>query len=231
MAIDAETAAVAYLFGPGIPSTGLKLSETVAIAHKHNVPVIVDAAAMLPPRENLKRYIVEGADLVTFSGGKFIKGPQGTGLLFGRKDLIEAAMLNANPNHGVGRPHKVAKEDMVGLYVALRRYMQLDEPSEMKRLEALLAPIRDGLSGLSGVDVRIQKDEQFPVPVAIIRFNSSDAATASHIARRLMDGDPRIFVVAARGQPELTINPIGLADEHPAMVLRRLREEINVTQT
>ncbi|MEN9391245.1 MAG: hypothetical protein RL017_543, partial [Pseudomonadota bacterium] len=113
-----STAAVGYLLGPRVSRIGLSLSQMVESAHKKNIPVIVDAAAMLPPKTNLKKYITEGADLVVFSGGKLIHGPQATGLLFGRKDLVEAAYTNANPNHAIGRPHKVSKEDMVGLYIA-----------------------------------------------------------------------------------------------------------------
>jgi L-seryl-tRNA(Ser) seleniumtransferase len=226
-AIDAQTAAVAYLFGPGIPQTGLTLPETVAIAHKRHVPVIVDAAAMLPPRANLRRYLAEGADLVTFSGGKFIKGPQATGLLFGRKDLIDAALMNANPHHGVGRPQKVSKEEMVGLYVALRRYMELDEGAEMDRLEALLAPISEGLKDLRGIDMRIQKDAEFPVPVLVIGLNHPDEAIAAQIAQRLLHGKPRIFLLATRRRPELVVNPTGLSSGDTPLVLRRLREELH----
>jgi uncharacterized pyridoxal phosphate-dependent enzyme len=225
-AVDAQTAAVAYLFGSGIPQTGLSLVETVTIAHKHNVPVIVDAAAMLPPRSNLRRFIKEGADLVTFSGGKFIRGPQATGILFGRTDLIEAAMMNANPNHGIGRPQKVSKEEMVGLYVALRRYMELDEMAELQRLEKLLGPILQGVRDLRGIDARIHKDDEFPVPVLLIRLSGSDPRVSAQIAKRLLDGSPRIFLTATRGRPELVINPIGLADEDPPRVLHRLREEL-----
>ncbi|MCH8136055.1 MAG: aminotransferase class V-fold PLP-dependent enzyme, partial [Proteobacteria bacterium] len=98
-AISENTAAVAYLFGPGVLRNGLSLQAVAEIAHARDVPVIVDAAAMLPPKSNLRRYISDGADLVTFSGGKYIRGPQGTGLLFGRRDLIEAATMNSAPFH------------------------------------------------------------------------------------------------------------------------------------
>ncbi|OGT42073.1 MAG: hypothetical protein A3F42_07380 [Gammaproteobacteria bacterium RIFCSPHIGHO2_12_FULL_37_34] len=120
-AINEKTVAVNYLLGPRISKVGLSLKKVVDIAHKYNLPVIVDAAAMLPPKSNLRRYIDEGADLVTISGGKMIHGPQGVGLLFGKKDLIDAAFANSSPNHAIGRPHKISREEIVGLYVSNSR--------------------------------------------------------------------------------------------------------------
>ena len=124
-AITRRTAAVAYVFGPR-KSGALSLETVVEIAHSRGVPVIVDAAAMLPPAENLTKFIRVGADMVSFSGGKGVMGPQSSGILCGRKDLIEAAYMNAAPNsQGIGRPAKVSKENIAGLVTAprtLRRY-------------------------------------------------------------------------------------------------------------
>ena len=127
--IDEQTAAVAYVFGPWL-SCELSLEEVVAIARERDVPVLVDGAAMLPPAENLRRYIAEGADMVTFSGGKGVRGPQSTGILAGRADLIEAARLNMSPYAGVGRTSKVAKEEIAGLLVALERFVSMDHEEE-----------------------------------------------------------------------------------------------------
>jgi uncharacterized pyridoxal phosphate-dependent enzyme len=119
-AITDKTAAVVYLVSPFTSPPGvLSLEEVCQIAHRHGIPVIVDAASMLPPRDNLRKYLRQGADLVNFSGGKGIRGPQSTGILAGRKDLIRAAALNASPNQGIGRPSKTSKEEIVGLVTAL----------------------------------------------------------------------------------------------------------------
>src|SRR5438067_4804204 len=101
-AFGERTALVVYLMSPWAGRGALPLPETCAIAQRHGVPVLVDAAAMLPPAENLRRFIAEGADLVTFSGGKGLNGPQGSGVLAGRVDLIRAATANGSPNHSVG---------------------------------------------------------------------------------------------------------------------------------
>ena len=113
-----------YLMSPWASQGALSLPQTCEIAHEHGVPVLVDAAAMLPPTTSLTRFIAEGADLVTFSGGKGLMGPQSSGILAGRADLIRAARLNGSPNHSVGRAAKAAKEDIVGLIVALEDYLR-----------------------------------------------------------------------------------------------------------
>jgi uncharacterized pyridoxal phosphate-dependent enzyme len=105
--------------------------DFVAIAKKHNIPTLLDAAADVPPVENLFKYQKIGFDLVTFSGGKMIRGPQSAGLLFGRKDLITAARLNHSPNEApIGRPMKVNKEEMFGMYAALKAYLERDHKKE-----------------------------------------------------------------------------------------------------
>lgn len=105
--------------------------EFVAICKKHDIPSFIDAAADAPPKENLFKYQKIGFDLVTFSGGKMLRGPQSAGLLFGRKDLIEAAKLNHSPHEcPIGRPMKVNKEEMFGMYAALKAYLERDHEKE-----------------------------------------------------------------------------------------------------
>lgn len=111
-AINENTAAIAYLFSGFLSRRALPLEQVVEMAHAHGVPVIVDAASHLPPRANLTRFIDAGADMVQFSGGKAVRGPQGTGILAGRADLIEAAYANASPHQFIGRGMKVAKEEI-----------------------------------------------------------------------------------------------------------------------
>src|SRR5207302_1169762 len=129
-AINERTALVMYLMSPWANQGALSLVQTCEIAHEANIPVLVDAAAMLPPTNSLQRFIAEGADLVTYSGGKGLMGPQSSGILAGRADLIRAARLNGNPYHSVGRAAKAAKEDIVGLIVALEIYMQRDHDAD-----------------------------------------------------------------------------------------------------
>ena len=109
--------------------------EFVQLGKKHSVPTFNDAAADVPPVENLWKYTKMGFDLVAFSGGKGIRGPQSAGLLLGRKDLIAAARLNAPPNgNTVGRGMKVNKEEIVGMLAALELYLKKDHAREQARL-------------------------------------------------------------------------------------------------
>ena len=125
-AINEDTAAVAYIFGPRL-GNALSLDTVLEISHARGVPVIVDAAAMLPPPENLTRFIEMGADMVSFSGGKGVLGPQSTGILCGRRDLMDAAYMNAAPHStGIGRAAKVCKEEIAGLVTALEMFVDTD---------------------------------------------------------------------------------------------------------
>ena len=122
---------VMALFFNAAGKSSVTREEFVAISRKHNVPTFIDAAADVPPVENLFRFQKMGFDLVTFSGGKMIRGPQSAGLLFGRKDLIEAAKLNHSPHEApIGRPMKVNKEEMFGMYAALKAYLERDHKKE-----------------------------------------------------------------------------------------------------
>jgi len=225
-AFTEKTAAVNYLLGPGVAQKGLSLPKLSEIAHAHGVPVIVDAAAMLPPKSNLSRYIKDGADLVTFSGGKFIRGPQGTGLLFGRKDLIEAAAANGPPNHSIGRPQKVTREEMVGLYTALKLFMEQDDGALMVSYQASIEPAYEILQALDGVDVSIEHDpHKYHVPTVVIRLNSeASGVDPDALLKELLEGEPRVFVTYDRSVDSVSINPINLRDGQAEMAARRLAE-------
>src|SRR5262249_8970932 len=114
----------------------IKRAEWIELARRHRVPTLLDAAADVPPVEHLAEYNRMGFDLVAFSGGKALRGPNDTGLLLGRKDLIEAAKKNANPHCGtIGRMMKVGKEDMVALLAAVERYLRIDHKAEWREWE------------------------------------------------------------------------------------------------
>ena len=124
--------------------------EFVAIAKKHKVPTLIDAAADVPPVENLWRYTKMGFDLVGFSGGKGLRGPQSSGLLLGRKDLIEAAKLNGSPNGDtLCRSNKVNKEEIIGMLVALESFLKEDHAATWKEWEERCHRIT-GPGGLQG---------------------------------------------------------------------------------
>ncbi len=151
-AIGERTAGVIHLVSPFTSPPGiLSFDEVVRIAHARGVPVLVDVASMVPPRDNLFRYLRGGADLVIVSGGKGIRGPQSTGILAGRRDLIRAAALNASPNQAIGRAAKTSKEEIVGLVTALELFLGEDEKAEMERYREVSASIVDALADLPGL--------------------------------------------------------------------------------
>src|SRR5207247_5269955 len=212
-AIGERTAALAFSVGD-VP-WAVPLEEVVAIAHRRGLPVIVDAAAQLPPEENLRRFISEGADLVAFSGGKALRGPQASGFLCRRKELIQSVALNhldfdldlelttpppdlipvnrlpGLPHHGIGRGFKVGKEEIAGLLVALRRFAgRVGRDTERERLRRLAERIAEDLSRGQGMNCEIAgPDESVEVHV---RFQ--DARSAAAVYRALVRGKPPVIV-------------------------------------
>jgi D-glucosaminate-6-phosphate ammonia-lyase len=195
-AISDRTAAVAFVDSPGIGPGALDFSTVVEIAHRRGVPVIVDAASTLPPVSHLTRWIAWGADLVIYSGGKGIRGPQDSGLLAGRRDLIEAAALNGAPNAGIGRGMKVSKEAMAGLYVALERFMTHDHEAEFRARVAQAEEIWEGIASHPDVDCDIIADQaKYPAPVVMVR-PTNGAWSPLAVRDALMAQTPSIHVNA-----------------------------------
>jgi D-glucosaminate-6-phosphate ammonia-lyase len=166
-ALGPRTAAFAF---STTADTRHDLPAVAAVCRKRGVPVIVDAAAQLPPVTNLRAFLADGADLLVFSGGKAIGGPQSTGILAGKRDLVASALLQqldmdvvperwvapdfvdrakvpSPPHHGIGRGFKVGKEEIVGLLVALERFAATDDGERLRAYEARLAKIADALNG------------------------------------------------------------------------------------
>ena len=218
-AIGPQTAAIA--FSHGIAAGSIPLEEVVAIGRRHDLPVIVDAAGGVPPIENLRRFIASGASLVAFSGGKAIGGPQASGILVGRADLIASVALQHQdmdvypatwawrdrylasgilpgpPHHGLGRPMKVGKEEIVGLVVALRRFLARDHAAEWREQAARLTSVVESLAGLPGVRATLLDDPQAtrPYPQAAIYLDEALLGrSAEDIVNELLAGEPRVAV-------------------------------------
>ena len=206
-ALNEQTAAIIH-FVAYSPPQDLPLEEVIKIAHKRDVPVVVDAAAEFPSFSILREYIDMGADLVIFSGGKGIRGPQSSGLILGRKDLIEACAMNGSPYHGVGRPCKVGKEEIIGLVTAIELFS--DPEYERKELEGWhlrTGYIVETLSDLSHVTVESGFPKDFAgvqvnpgiVPVAVVTWdNQAIPMTKEKAASALLEGDPGIYVATSR---------------------------------
>ncbi len=230
-AITDKTCAVAYVIGPFI-KPGLGLEKTIEIAHAHGLPVIVDAAAEIPPRSNLSKFISMGVDMVAFSGGKGLGGPQSAGLLAGRRDLMEAAYLNSlnldSPKAGIGRPMKVSKENLVGMVAALELYMDSDETVIIEGWMSKANYIARKLAGIKGLRVVIEDtpvDRQGPQPV--IYFERSwQGPSPSEIRRRLADGDPSIRV-GGGGDGPINLVMVNVQDGEEKIIADRLVEALN----
>ncbi|MCD6530426.1 aminotransferase class V-fold PLP-dependent enzyme [Candidatus Bathyarchaeota archaeon] len=231
-AINDKTAAIVHFVFDPQPGV-LPLEEVIKIGKKHDVPVIVDAAAELPPVENLRKFIAMGADLVLFSGGKQIRGPNDTGILCGRKDLVEAASMIAFPSSfgwfSIGRVMKVSKEQIVGLIVALKKFVNKDHDAEMKRWTEMAEYMARELDRVPNVSARVVIPRRGPRPLVIPRAEvtlDEDALGMSveEVIDELRNGNPAIEVWRVPGEPKIHLNPQCLLDGQEELVVKRLKE-------
>ena len=246
-AINERTALIHYVAKPHSRPT---LPEVVRVAHAAGLPVLVDAAAQLPPAENLRRFIAEGADLVVFSGGKALRGPQASGILCGRRDLIMAAALQhldldiyweqwrpppglidksrlrGAPHHGIGRPAKVGREEIVGLLTALRLFLAESDDARRQRWREPLSQLSEQLGDLRQAAVRLlDHPVRNPVPLLALELAEGGNRTAMDLVIALQDGTPSIHADPARADEGIIVfNPICLEPGAPSIIARRLRE-------
>jgi L-seryl-tRNA(Ser) seleniumtransferase len=224
-AIGRRTAAIVYFTGPYEGPNLLPLDRILTVAKDRRVSVIVDAAAQIPPSENLWTFTQMGADLVVFSGGKCLGGPQNSGLIVGKSELVEACALLGCPSYAIGRPMKVGKEDMIGLLVALEFYLERGEKEQRERCEARTALLVDGLGRVPGFQVRrgFPNAKAQPLPEVIAEFDDSRSKLSRDQAvQRLAKGHPRIEV-GLFGRTGILINPDTLKDDDVDLLISRLR--------
>ena len=224
------------------------LAELVKRAHARKLPVLVDAAGELPPRGNLKAIIATGADLVAFSGGKAIRGPQATGILCGRRDFIGAAMLQmldmddhfdlweppaslidksklaGIPRHGIGRALKVSKEQIAALLTALKLFTSGAYDRELAEMSRLLQQIA---SALTKAPVRCQLLPSDGQSYPLLEITLTGSTNAFEVCRALRRGKPSVQAGHMKlAQGTLIINPLHLNEERTAALIRRLQEEL-----
>jgi L-seryl-tRNA(Ser) seleniumtransferase len=234
-----EKTAMMLFFNDADPRGKIKIEEFVALGKKHNIPTFNDAAADVPPTQNLSKYTKMGFDLVTFSGGKGLRGPQSAGLLLGRKELIEAARLNCSPNSdSIGRGMKVNKEEMVGMMVAVEMYLKRDAEAEWKEWERRAKLIGDGVAKVPSVKAEIHVP---PIAnhVPTLRLTWEKAAlplTADDVRKRLREGKPSIEIApnaspAKAEKQEIGIGVWQMQAGEAEIVARRLREVFSESKT
>jgi len=227
-AINSNT--VMALFFNAAGKSRISHEEFVAIAKRNKIPSFIDAAADVPPVGNLFKFQKMGFDLITFSGGKMIRGPQSTGLLFGRKDLIEAAKLNHSPHEApIGRPMKVNKEEMFGMYVALKSYLERDHEAEwqdwLNRIERIKLQL-ETISSVKG-ETYINPGPANAFPSMLVSWDPSKVKISpSDVYNELKNGTPSIVTnVRKDGKKEmLTVGVVLLKPEQVDIVAIRLKE-------
>src|SRR5262245_22724897 len=202
--------------------------EWVRLAKRHKVPTVLDAAADTPPVARLTEYLKMGFDLVAFSGGKAMRGPNDTGLLLGRKALIEAAKRNANPHCGtIGRMMKVSKEDMVALLAAVERYVRTDHKAEWREWERRIGVIEQALKGVPTLTcARIVPPIANRVPHLVLSWDERRLRlTRARLTGELAAGDPPIQIgrVHGTGDKGVLISVFVLQPGEERIVAERLK--------
>jgi L-seryl-tRNA(Ser) seleniumtransferase len=173
------------------PDGKIAREKWLEIARKHRVPTLLDAAADTPPTDSLWKYNKMGYDMVVFSGGKALRGPQNAGLLLGRKDLIQAAKQNTSPNCGtIGRGLKVSKEDMVAMWAAIERFLKLDQSAELHEWERRIEVIEGALKVLPIKTERIVPPIANRVPHLLLHWDEKKLGiTSTQLKKELADGE------------------------------------------
>jgi uncharacterized pyridoxal phosphate-dependent enzyme len=177
--------------------------EWVALGKKHNIPTMIDIAADVPPVENLWKFNDMGFDLVCISGGKDLRGPQSAGILMGKKDLIAAAKLNAPPRGGnIGRGMKVNKEEIIGMYAALDKFIHIDHDAEFKMWEAQIATIDNAAKKVKGVTTKITVPQiANHTPTLNIAWDKNIIRlTRDEFQDKLRKGNPSIEVIGGKDE-------------------------------
>jgi D-glucosaminate-6-phosphate ammonia-lyase len=230
-AINPKTAALAMVLSHNSLGHKVELEEMVALAHAARLPLILDAAAETPPAENLRKFTKIGADLVAFSGGKNLRGPQCSGMLLGRKDLIQKAYANSAPHNRFARIAKVGKEEIVGLLTAVELYLERDHAAERKEYHAMLDRAARRLAGVPTVFTElITNDDYSHSPRLSVQWDEAKlGVTLDQMMERLINGEPAIVATdMTKYRPNwkrgIGIFPYNLRPGEEIIVADRVRE-------
>jgi L-seryl-tRNA(Ser) seleniumtransferase len=199
-ALGPRTAMIYVLAGRGSTDGPLRVSEIAQRAKPRGIPILVDAAAEILTIPNI--HLQQGADLVAYSGGKCIRGPQSAGLLLGRKDLVQAAWVHSAPHHGVGRALKVGKEEAVGMLVAVEMWTRRDHDAEWKRWLSWLNHIAERVGSIDGVtsSIREAPGPSNRTPSLNIQWDTNKVPVSGAVVNDyLYDTEPRVVTSGGRG--------------------------------
>lgn len=200
--------------------------EFIEIGKEHGVPVLVDAASELPPPDIMTRYTEAGADLVVISGGKGLRGPQSSGILAGRKDLIEAATLNHSPYKSIGRGMKVGKEEIMGLVAAVRRYESLDHGAVLEGWNKKAQYIADVLNEVPGCTAELVDNTQGYNNVHFSWDQNVIPVAGREIYRQLREGQPRVLISGGGDGPSAGLTTQCMRDGDEIFAARGIKEAL-----
>jgi L-seryl-tRNA(Ser) seleniumtransferase len=219
--VGERTCAVVHFLGR---QTREQLADVIAGCEKMGVPVMVDAAAQLPPRSNLVEIVGMGASLVNFSGGKGMSGPQSSGLVVGKKEFVDAVRMNASPNSGMGRGMKVGKEEILGLVTAVDLFLKGSDDDDRTRWESQVSHVVRAIQDCSGVKAYVLRDGQLAMPEfaprGYIEFDDPDRI--GDVIAKLLNGQPS--VVARQSDNRIIIDPMTMRSGEEEIVAERLKD-------
>jgi len=221
-----EKTAMMYFLNAAQNKGEIALEKWVEVGKRRGIPTFNDAAADVPPVSHLSDYNKMGFDLVAFSGGKGLRGPQCAGLMLGKKDLIEAAILNNNPYEDtIGRPCKVGKEEMVGMFVAVESYLRIDHEAEWKEWERRLLAMEKILTSVPGVQTgRFVPEVANHVPHLYLKWDESALGiTKAECAKQLREGEPSIEVLEDDYPQGMSVTPFMMKPGEELLVARRIK--------
>lgn len=205
-------------------------TEWVALGRKHNIPTSIDIAADVPPVSNLWKFNDMGFSFVVISGGKAMRGPQSAGLLMGKKDIITAARLHMPPRgFNIGRGFKVNKEEILGMYVALEKYIQQDHDKEWAAWEAATAVIDTAVKSVKGVTTSIAVPALGNVtPTLTIAWDANSKLTGKALQEKLRNGNPSIEIGGVKDN-SITVTVWMLKPGQEKIVATRIKEELLIS--
>lgn len=225
-AFGEKTAAVLWFAGGHLGPNAVPIEKVVEVAHARGVPVVVDAAAQVPFMSNLWHFTKDvGADIAIFSGGKGLRGPQSSGLVLGKAEIIANIYPNSSPNSAIGRPMKVGKEELIGILAAVEWTLAQDEEAIIEGYERIVQYWLSGLSEIPGVTAErgFPNEAGQPFPRVLLTLGEDAKLDREGLVRALWEGTPRI-AVSDVGSNVIGINPQTLAEGEEVTVVEALRD-------
>lgn len=222
--IDENTAAFYYAVAGWTSAGDMPLEDVIDVARQKGIPVIVDAAAQLPPVENLWKFSQMGADVTLFSGGKDLKGPQSSGLMVGSNEFMSIVKSLNFPTYGIGRMLKVGREELVGLYSAIKQYKEMDHDARYDWCEGEIQKMVKAFdkNHLFSVARSYPNEAGQPIARAYVKIND-DNVSFEDIHKYMIEGEISIYIMSEEPS-SFYVNPMTLYDGEMEMIIEKLKK-------